>query len=455
MSHYLNIFDPCAFGAVPDGRTLCTPAIQAAIDTCSKAGGGTVRLAGGTFLSGTLCLRNHVTLEVAGGSTLLGSPNLADYPEMPGDVVWFMQGQATRSLIFAENIENAGLSGRGTIDGQGANFPMIREPGQKNRNRPYLIRMIACRDMRVEGLHLRNSGMWMQHYLACERLTVHGLRVSNFCNYNNDGIDLDGCRDCRVSDCLFESDDDAITLKSTQERPTENVVISNCISRSHCSAIKFGTESNGGFRNITISNCVLASPVGKPLFFGKDRGISGITLEIVDGGILENVAISNITMDGVEVPLFLYLGDRARPFKADQAPIGLGTFRNVSIANLIATGAGRLGCAMVGQPDKRIENVMLSNITLEFEGGGERALADKRVDELPKHYPEATMFGELPAYGLFCRHVDGLRISGLRLRTKTADLRHALVIEQAGDIILDDVKTSEWPGAAPAIREVK
>lgn len=464
-----SVFDPRDFGALPDGRTLCTAAIQQALDACAAAGGGTVRLAGGIYLSGTILLRSHVTLEVAGGTTLLGSPRLSDYPEIPGGVRWLLHGQATRSLIYGENLEGAGLVGRGTIDGQGQNFPMLPKP-DGNRNRPYLIRMIACRDTLVEGLSLRSSGMWMQHYLACERLTLRGVRVWNFCNYNNDSLDLDGCRDCLVTQCVFESNDDAITLKSTHERPTENVAISDCIARSHCNALKCGTESNGGFRNIAISNCVLTSPSaeawrrlretlparvrpdGTPLYYGRERGINGITLAVVDGGILENVVISNLVIEGVEVPIFLRLGNRARPFREDQPPIGIGSFRNVKLSHLVIRGAGRSGSMISGIPNARLENVSLTDLHFDGEGGGSRELAERQVPECEKDYPEANRFGELPAYGLYCRHVNGLRLSGITLRTAAPDLRHAIAIEHATNVAISEVQAKAWPGGAPSVR---
>ena len=312
-------------------------------------------------------------------------------------------------------------------DGQGGSF--IKNRARSYENRPFLIRLVNCRDVRVEGLRLQNSAMWMQHYLVCERVTVRGIRVWNFSNANNDGIDLDGCKDCLVSQCVFESDDDGITLKSTLDRPTESVSISDCVARSHCNAIKLGTESNGGFKDITIANCVVTSPRQTNGIYGHGRGLSGISLELVDGGQLERVAIANITIHGVTVPLFLRLGDRARPFKQDMPPQPIGSFRHVVINNIVATEVGKIGCSITGQPRHPIEDILLSNLAFTFEGGGDRELTAKEVPELPKKYPECMMFGELPAYGFYARHVNGLRFSNVRLRTAKPDLRHAMVLD--------------------------
>jgi polygalacturonase len=440
-------------GAAGDGAQLDTKAIQSAIDKCAAAGGGAVLLEGGRFLSGTIYLRSHVTLRVEAGATLLGSTNVADYPHNIPALRSYTDNYVKQSLIAGENLDNVGLGGAGLIDGQGANF--ARKPKRPYEDRPYLIRLVKCRDVRVEGLRLQNSAMWMQHYLACERVTVRGIRVWNFCNANNDGIDLDGCKDCRVSQCVFESDDDGITLKSTLDQPTESVTISDCVARSHCNAIKLGTESNGGFKDITIANCAVTSPRETNAIYGHGRGLSGISLELVDGGQLERIAIANITIHGVSVPLFLRLGDRARVFKPDMQPPPIGTFRNVVINNIVATDVGKIGCSITGQSGHPIENVLLSNLAFTFDGGGARELTEKEVSERSKQYPECTMFGELPAYGFYARHINGLRFANVRLRTSKPDLRHAMVLDDVEDVAIDGFGAGFSTGAAPMLNLVQ
>jgi len=289
----------------------------------------------------------------------------------------------------------------------------------------------------------------MQHYFRCEHVTLRGIRVWNFCNLYNDGLDLNGCKDCLVSQCVIESGDDAIVLKSTSERPTENITISDCIARSHSNGIKLGTESNGGFKNITIANCIVTSPSETNTLNGRARGYAGIALELVDGGELDRVAIANIAIHGVSVPLFLRFGDRGRVFKTDMQPQPIGTFRNVVINNIVATDVDRTGCSITGQPGHPIENILLSNLTFTFEGGGARDLATKEVPELPKAYPECVMFGELPAYGFYVRHVKGLRFSNVQLRTSTRDLRHAMVFDDVTNLTVDGLDAQFWPGGAP------
>jgi polygalacturonase len=447
------VFDVQHFGARPDGVTLSTVPIQQAIDACAAAGGGTVRLSGGRFLTGTVYLRSHVTIEIEAGATLLGSTNIAHYPVNRPGLRSYTDNYVDKSLIAGENLENVGLVGRGLIDGQGSLFKWPRRMPPFEKDRPYLIRLVNCRDVRIEGLRLQDSAMWMQHYLGCERITIRGIHVRNYHNQCNDGLDLDGCKDCTVSGCVFECDDDGITLKSTSGRSCENIVISDCVVRSHASAIKLGTESNGGFKNITITNCVVTSPLPDlGVVNGVSRGLSGIALELVDGGRLERVAITNITIHGVTTPLFLRLGDRAHPFMADMPAPPPGSFKDVAIANIVATDVGKTGCSITGLPGHPIENVMLSNLMFTFEGGGALELASKQVPELPKDYPECTMFGDLPAYGFYGRHVVGLRFSNVQLRTSAPDLRHAMVFDDVADLAIDGLDAASSPEGPPVLR---
>ena len=441
------IIDVREAGAVGDGQALCTAAIQQCIDRCAAAGGGTVLLAGGTYVSGTLEMKSRVTLQIEAGATLLGSPRPQDYPARRSAVRSYTDNYVRQALLVGENLEHVTLRGAGTIDGNGGAFRW-----KEYLTRPYVIRFVQCRDVLVEGLTLQASPMWMQHYLACDRLRLRGLRVFNHVSYNNDGLDLDGCHDVAVSDCVFDTDDDALCLKSTLDRACENVTISNCVLSSHCNAFKLGTESNGGFQNITLANCVILSPRFSKVMYGIQRGLGGIALEMVDGGRLENVAISNVTIDGVNVPIFLRLGHRARPFAADGPKPAMGSFRNVSISNVIATRTGSIGCSITGLPGHAVENVALVNVSVESAGGGKRELVDKAIPELPGAYPESRMFGDLPAYGFYCRHVRGLTIDGLRLHARAPDARHALVCDDVQGLDLHGLKTGSAPGSAPVVR---
>lgn len=451
-----GVYDVTRYGAAGDGATLDTIAIQAAIDAAANQGGGEVLFPPGAFVTGTLYLKNHVLLRLAHGATVLGSTNLVDYPVNRCNYPSRSDQYTARALIWGEGLEDIGIAGSGVIDGQGIHFRGIeatpeqvaesarpldaegRYPLHKvYLNRPYLIRFISCRNVLVENVSLRNSAMWMQHYLDCDFVTLRGLNVVNHVSANNDMIDIDGCRNVMVSDCIGDTDDDALTLKSTGARPTEHVVITNCILRSHCNAIKAGTESAGGFRDIAISNCVIQrSQVGDGQS-GRSEGLAGIALEIVDGGTLERVSISNIVIEGTTAPIFMRLGNRARPPKPSDPKPPVGVFRDVTISNVIATGASKTGCAVAGLPGHPIENVTLSNIRISFAGGGTAEDAGVQVPEQEEKYPESTMFGTLPAYGFYFRHVQGLRVRDLELRYETPDLRPAIVADHVADFRLE------------------
>jgi len=403
-----GVFNVVQFGAVRNGREFDTKAIQAAIDACAAAGGGVVYFPPGRYHSGGLILKSHVHLYLEAGATLLGSVHLEDYPKTIPKIRSYTDNYTERSLIYGEELDNVGLHGPGTIDGRGGAF---KGP---YKVRPYLIRLVGCRNVAVTELTIRDSPMWVQHYLACDDVLIHGITVHSRANANNDGIDIDCCQRVVISDSNISSGDDAIVLKSTSSRPTRNVAITNCVLSSHCNAFKLGTESNGGFEDITLSNCTM-----------YDTRLSGLAIEMVDGGLLDGVNISNITMRDVKSVLFIRLGDRGRPFEAGAPRPGVGKLRNVQIAGVKATGAGKIGCAISGIPGHDIEDVLIRDVSILFEGGVREAPED--VPEHPDKYPEHSMFGLLPAYGFFCRHVRGLRFDGVRTAFAEADERPALV----------------------------
>lgn len=452
------------FGAVGDGAAVNTAAIQAAIDAAAAHGGGEVVFPPGKFVSGTLYLKDHVALRLLQGATLLGSANLADYPVNHCKYPSRSDCYTARALIWGEGLQDIAITGSGTIDGQGASFrdsvatpedleEITKTLEQEGRytphkvyyNRPYLIRLISCRNILVENVSMRNSAMWMQHYLDCDFVTIRGINVFNHGCTNNDMIDIDGCRNTIISDCFGDTDDDALTLKSTGARPTEHVSITNCILRSHCNAIKAGTESAGGFKDIAISNCVIqrsSMPQGRT---GQAEGLAGIALEIVDGGTLDRVAISNIVVEGTTAPIFMRLGNRARPPRPSDPKPPVGIFRNVSIDNLVATGASPTGCAIAGLPGHCIENVALSNIRITFSGPAPEKVAAE-VPEKEDQYPECTMFGTLPAYGFYFRHVRGLQLRGIELGGEAPGPRPAIVADDVHDLRIEGLTAQAAPG---------
>jgi polygalacturonase len=441
--------DVAAYGAAGDGKTLCTVAVQKAIDAAAAQGGGTVCFPPGKYLCGTLWMKSRVTLDLSVGATILGSTSPKDYPEKLPQIRSYTDKYVRQALIAGEDLDQIAIRGRGTIDGQGAAFRW-----KEYKDRPYVIRFANCRDVLVEGVALRNSPMWMEHYLACDRVTLRGVRVFNHASYNNDGVDIDGCHDVTIADCVFDSDDDALCLKSTLDRACENVTISNCVLSSHCNALKMGTESNGGFKNVSISNCTICSPRYSSATYGRPAGMGGIALEIVDGGTLDRVTVSNMTIRGVMVPIFLRLGNRARPFTPDGPTPPVGSFRNVILSNILASDASPIGCSITGLPEHCVENVTLSNIHIAFAGGGKKESTAAVIPEHPEKYPESSMFGTLPAYGLYCRHVRGLTMSNIRLQADAADARHALLCDDVSDLTIRGLSATGAADGAALVRLV-
>lgn len=422
------------YGAQSDTTKLSTAAIQQAIDDCSKAGGGRVVVPAGIYKIGTIILKSDVHLYLEQGATLYGSTDLKDYLPMKSDYVSLRTHTTTIQLIYADKMKNVVISGHGTIDGRGRAFKKLSW-NDEGITRPHLLRFIQSEDITVKDVTLKNSGCWMQHYLACNRLRIDGIKVFNRNNYNNDALDIDGCHDVIVKGMMADSDDDGITLKSTSPRLCENVRISDCVVSSHCNAVKLGTETNGGFRNINISGIVVKpSEDQKEKFFGQWIGSSAISLEIVDGGVLENVNVTDFTVEGTESPIFIRLGNRGRGYLSGGAnmetivPIDhVGRIDGVHLDNIQIRNAGSMGCSITGLPDYPVRHVSLSNISLHHKGGVKTEqlteIYDSIADEKEKAYPEATMWGNLPAKGFFVRHARNVQFSNIKVETEQPDAR--------------------------------
>lgn len=420
-------FNIKSYGAQNDTTVLSTHALQQAIDACSAAGGGRVVVPAGIYKIGTIQLKSHVHLYLEQGATLYGSTRLEDYIPMKSDYLSLRTQTTTIQLIYADGVQDVSIDGLGTIDGRGRAFKKLSW-NDEGITRPHLIRFIQSQDILVRGITLRNSGCWMQHYLACDRLNIDGIKVFNRNNYNNDALDIDGCHEVIVRGMIADSDDDGITLKSTSPRLCENVRISDCVVSSHCNAVKLGTETNGGFRNINISGIVVKPSYNQQeKFFGQWIGSSAISLEIVDGGVLENVNIADFTVEGTESPIFVRLGNRGRGYKTGQHIDHVGSIDGVRINNIQIRNAGSMGCSITGLPGFPVRNVWISNVSIHHKGGAKKdqltEIADSIAKEKAADYPEATMWGNLPAKGFFVRHARNVQFSNIHVSTVDEDVR--------------------------------
>ncbi|MDR1632971.1 MAG: hypothetical protein LBR97_08900 [Dysgonamonadaceae bacterium] len=428
-----------SYGAVADGHTVCTAAIQAAIDESSKQGGRVV-IPAGNFVTGTLFLKENTGILLEKNACLLGSTDLADYPQTKVDFRFYGDTWVDRSLIIAHHVNNITIEGQGIIDGRGSAFPVkTTVKPDRYRNRPYLLWVAGCKNVCIRDIELRNSAMWMQSYIRCENLRIEGIKVYNHSNKNNDLMDIDGCKDVVITGVVGDADDDGITFKSTSDRISENIVVSDCVISSHCNAIKFGTETTAGFRNITISNCVIRKSAHTTALTGFPEGICGLALEMVDGGIMENVVISNISIDGPRVPIFIRLGNRARKHFDEAPEPSVGKMRNILLSNIIAKASSPVGCSISGIPEGKIEGVSLTNIRFFCPGNVSDDFSGKRVEELPELYPESTMFGLLPAFGLYVRHANHIYLQGLSFELQAADSRPAIVCDDVQEGSIRDI----------------
>lgn len=431
-----RVYDITDYGAVSDTMRLSTAAVQKAIDSCNAAGGGTVSVPTGNYKIGSIVLRSNVTLNLENGATLYGSTDIADYQPMTTDYVSLRTNMPTIQLIYADNASNVAITGLGTIDGRGKAFPKLSW-NDEGITRPHLLRLIRCSDVTVSGVTLKNSGCWMQHYLACDRVKIHGITVINRNNYNNDALDLDGCHNVTVSDMIADSDDDGITLKSTSPRLCEDITISNCVVSSHCNAIKLGTETNGGFRNIIVRGVVVKPSADQSSrYFGLPTGHSAISLEIVDGGSMSNVDIADITITGTESPIFIRLADRRRPY-AENVPIDkVGSISSIRLHDILIDGAGPTGCSITGIEGHPVTDVQISDVTMRHAGG--QPVTAAPADEKIAEYPEATMWGILPAKGFWLNHTRNVTFRNVNVITDAPDERPLFVATDSPALVTDN-----------------
>jgi polygalacturonase len=477
-----SMFDVRAYGAKGDGKALDNEAINRAIDAAAAAGGGTVYMPAGRYLSFSIRLKSHITLQLASGAVIeaadperhggrydLPEPNAGEQYQDFGHSHWH------NSLIWGEGVEDVSIVGPGLIDGhaltqygpaatwsaggkisQKEKFPVsmknmsAEDFALHNPTREMMegvgnkaIALKNARQVLLRDFSILRGGHFAILVTGVDNLTLDNLKIDT----NRDGIDLDVVRNARLSNVIVNSpNDDAIVLKSSYAlgvaRPTENVTITNCQVSGYdigtlldgtykktlraandkdgvTGRIKLGTESNGGFRNISISNCT----------FDRSRGLA---LETVDGGVMEDISITNLTMREITTsPLFIRLGARQRA--PDGTPVGAA--RRITLSNITAYDVeSRFAAIIAGLPGHPVEDVTLSNIRMVYRGGGTSTDAALQPPENEAAYPEPSMFGTTPAYGLYIRHAKNITMRDIELSTMQPDARPAIVTQDALEI---------------------
>lgn len=441
-----NIID---FGSKADGITLNTLSIQSAIDAAYKNGGGRVVIPAGKFLSGSIVLKSNVELHLLKGAVLLGSTEFKDYFKI----------KRLYSLILADSQHHLAITGDGEIDGQGRKLALhidslfyagqidsayynFVEMRPNYHVRPHLIEFVDCQHIQIRNVTLKNAAFWVQTHDRCDNIVIDNVRTDSDAYWNNDGIDIQDCKNVRITNCIVNASDDGICLKSqSADHFCDSIYIANCMVRSSASAIKFGTVSHGGFKNVTIENIKV-----------YDTFRSAIAIECVDGGMIENILVNNIEATNTGNAIFIRLGDRNKL----RPP---GTLKNVTIKNMKVEVAFErpdyaydlrgpslpffhniFPSSITGIPGHRVENITLENIEIIYPGRGNNGLANmplSRLDEVPEKeetYPEFSMFGELPAWGLYVRHMDGLIMKNVTFSIEAPDYRPPIIFDDVRDV---------------------
>jgi len=435
-----------------DGKTLCTKQLQQTIDDIYRRGGGRLVLSKGTYLTGGVMLRSGVELYLEEGATLLGSTNPYDYqPISVAQSDDTRHDNASMALLMADGAENISITGCGTIDGQGQqlalNIDSLHHKGERidpNYNqrrqrpsemaRPKLLFLYGCKNVHIEGVKLRSSANWGLSLHLCKQVKLQHLDIENRAYWNNDGIDLTDCQHVLVADCSINSADDGVCLKSYHtDSECYDVEIARCDIRSSASAVKFGTASWGGFRKVYVHDIKV-----------RDTFRSAIAIESVDGAKVSDILVERISAKNTGNPIFMRLGHRA----GKQA----GTMQHVTIRQLqCEVPFGRpdeaydlrgpevdyfhnpFPASICGIPDHCIEHVTLEDIKVTFPGRASKSMAYVplwRVKDIPEQiqkYPEFTMFGELPAWGLFLRHIRHITLKNVQLSLAADDFRPMIV----------------------------
>lgn len=444
------------FGAVADGRTLNTVAVQNAIDLCNKNGGGTVVFSDGEFVLSTVFLKSNVHIELSENTVISGSLDFHDYcPDEKVDYPLFQDASHSFfhcSMFVGINCENISITGKGKID--------MRSVWDENNARKMAhrgakcIALKECKNVEIRDLTVNNCTDLAIYFAGCENVDISGIKMRTYI----DGISPDNSKNVKITDCDIETGDDGIVFKSSYTLNRldfcKDIRVRNCRIKSRCNAIKFGTETNGGFYGIDIRNCYI-----------YDTRITGIAIESVDGGIADGITIKDIKMVNVNAPIFVHVGKRMR------GPVGreVGKIKNITLANITATGKyepykimpwnyasfkandnfqnpevfgiaesfdgtertdeWQMTSNICGLKESPLENITLRNIYLKLDGGVINGF-NKTVPEVAQDYPEVYVYGRiLPAKGIYFRHIKGLTLDNVKTETYRPDGRQDFVFE--------------------------
>ena len=457
----MQIFNVIDYGAVADGKTLSTQAVQKAVDACSSAGGGVVVFPEGTFVLSTVFLKDGVRVEIPEKTLVLGAESFYQYEqEEKIDYPAYQDSSHTYyhpSMFVGLDCDNIAVVGKGKVDMRSVwDVKGVRGAAIKNRGAKF-VALKNCKNVEVSGLGIYNVSDLAVYFAGCENVDIYDLKMRVYI----DGISPDNSKNVRIHDCDIETGDDGIVFKSSYTLNRldicKDIRVWNCKVKSRCNALKFGTETNGGFENIHIENIQI-----------RDTRICGIAIESVDGAIVDGITIQNVEMKNVNVPLFIHIGKRMR------GPAGrdIGRIKNVTIENVKAEGPyepyeiiawnyesflkgdtlqlpwifgkaesfddttsgntaqsdWQMTSNVCGLKGYELENITLKNLHFKLDGGVKTY--KREVPEEAQDYPEVYVYGRiLPAKGIYFRHIRGLTLENVVIDTYRPDSREDFVFD--------------------------
>jgi hypothetical protein len=414
-------------GAVGDGAALDTAALQSAIDACSAAGGGTVRIAAGAYRTGTLLLRDGVTIDIATGATLVGSPSIEDYATDTHKNMYKDEPHMDRCLIFGRGLRSVGIVGGGTVDGSGAAFP---NAGDEAGQRPMLLRLVDCADITVADVTLRDPAAWTCAFLYCSDIRVERVAISSRVNENGDGLDFDGCVRVRVADCRFDTSDDSICFQTSRpDQPCRDIRVARCEFRSRWAGVRVGLLSRGTIEDCAVEDCSFV-----------DIEDSGIKVQMCEGGTIARVAFRRLRMTGVARPVFVTLSQQRACVDAPPGLPPLGRIEDLLFEDIVADSSGcGPDSALVfdGAVERSLGRCELRRFEFTAGGGSDGGLRPSEVPELDPAtlkgwWPEFFCYGDsLPAHALWARHAERVVLQDVTLSAAFPDPRPAVVVQDA------------------------